>query len=285
MGWRAAIGYTIQLYFDFSGYSDMAVGLARMFGIRLPVNFHSPLRAASIIEYWRRWHITLQQFIVSYMYQPLVVPLARLSGRAGLDKWGSFSITVALPTVMIFVVIGLWHGAAWTFVLFGLMHGSYLAVNEFWRAFRRKARRTAPPDTGSIIAYHAITLLAVMLANVMFRAESARDAVTIWAAMAQFDQVATLPAVLPGTAAEAISEPFVFFAVVALLIIVMPNTQQLMGRYQPVLAWPRWRKVAPPVLAFVWRPTALWAVWSGVVLFFGMAFILRGQTEFIYFNF
>lgn len=285
MGWRAAIGYTIQLYFDFSGYSDMAIGLARMFGIRLPVNFHSPLRAPSIIEYWRRWHITLQQFIVSYMYQPLVVPLARLAGRLGLDRWGSFSLTVALPTVVIFVVIGLWHGAAWTFVLFGLMHGSYLAVNEFWRAFRRKSRRAAPPGWGSMAAYHAVTLLGVVLANVMFRAESPGDALAIWAAMARLDEIATLPAMLPSSAAEAISEPFVFFVLAAVLIVVMPNTQQLMGRYGPVLAWPRWRRVAPPVLALTWRPTTLWALWSGLVLFLGLAFVLRGQTEFIYFNF
>ena len=96
-GRTAAITYTIQLYFDFSGYSDMAIGLARMFGIKLPPNFHSPLRAASIIEYWRRWHITLQQFIVSYMYQPLLLPLTRLALRLQLGQWSSFFFTVMLP--------------------------------------------------------------------------------------------------------------------------------------------------------------------------------------------
>src|SRR5690606_12720338 len=86
MAWTAAISYTFQLYFDFSGYSDMAVGAARMFGIVLPPNFHSPLRAASIIDYWRRWHISLQQLIVAYVYQPLVLPLTRWAMARDLGK-------------------------------------------------------------------------------------------------------------------------------------------------------------------------------------------------------
>jgi alginate O-acetyltransferase complex protein AlgI len=283
-GWRAGMGYTIQLYFDFSGYSDMAVGLARMFGIILPVNFHSPLRARSIIDYWRRWHITLQQFIVSYMYQPLVLPLARSAGRRGYEKWGNFTMSVALPTVVIFIVIGLWHGAAWTFVLFGLMHGIFLATNEFWRVWRRHARHKRSSAV-SIFACHALTLFCVMLANVMFRAQNPSDAVTIWRALFRFDELGRLPEVMPVTAAEWVTKPLLFFVFASALVIFMPNTQQLLGRYRPVLRWERWRTVAPPILHFVWRPTFLWAFWTGIVLFLGVAFTQRGQTEFIYFNF
>ncbi|MEL6124761.1 MAG: MBOAT family O-acyltransferase [Pseudomonadota bacterium] len=285
MGWRAAICYTLQLYFDFSGYSDMALGLARMFGVRLPPNFHSPLRAASILEYWRRWHMTLQQFIVAYMYTPFVLPLTRFAAERGYGKWQTFGVTTALPSVVIFVVIGFWHGANWTFVVFGLMHGIYVAVNEFWRAYRRKARRKVKPGTRDMVAYHLLTLLCVMLANVVFRAESVGDAVTIWTAMFRLDQIGDLALILPANAAELITEPFAFVLGAAALIALFPNTQQIMGRYTPILGWSKWRDVARPVIALTWRPTLGWAVWTGLVLFFAVAFVSRGATEFIYFNF
>ncbi|MBN9669877.1 MBOAT family O-acyltransferase [Roseibium aggregatum] len=286
MGWKAASCYTIQLYFDFSGYSDMAIGLARMFGIRLPVNFHSPLRAGSIIEYWRRWHITLQHFIVNYMYQPLVLPLARFSVDRGYGKWGSFFVTVAAPTVLVFIIIGLWHGSAWTFVLFGLMHGTYLAVNECWRLLmRKKRRRGGGPGQLTVTVYYLITLACVVLANVMFRAVTPQDAWTIWAAMFQINQITGAWEAFPGTLAEVFSEPFLFVLCCVFIVALAPNTQQLLSRYRPVLEWERWRKVALPVIPLTWRPTALWAVWTGIVLFLGIAFISRAQTEFIYFNF
>lgn len=283
--WKAAICYTIQLYFDFSGYSDMALGLARMFGIKLSPNFHSPLRAPSIIEYWRRWHMTLQQFIVSYMYQPIAVPITRWTAERGWGKWPSFAAATAAPTVILFVAIGLWHGAAWTFVVFGLMHGVYLAVNEYWRAIRRRSRRKAPPGRWDKAAYHTLTLLCVVFANVMFRAESVPDAVTVWAGMIDLSGLAALPAILPLTAAEAIAEPFVFVLAAVALVAVFPNTQQIMGRYSPVLGWEKWRDVAPALIRLRWRPTPVWMLWTGLVLFLAVAFISRGTTEFIYFNF
>jgi D-alanyl-lipoteichoic acid acyltransferase DltB (MBOAT superfamily) len=283
--WRAAACYTLQLYFDFSGYSDMALGLARMFGIKLPPNFHSPLRAASIIEYWRRWHMTLQQFIVAYMHQPLVVPLTRWGAERGYGKWPMFALTTAAPTIVLFLVIGFWHGAAWTFVVFGGMHGIYLSVNEFWRTWRRKARKKNKPGPGDMVFYHVLTLVCVAAANVVFRAEGVDDAVRIWSGMLRFGDLAQLPSVLPGSAAEILTEPFTFVVLAACLIGLFPNTQQIMGRYSPILNWDKWRGVAPAAVALRWRPTLPWAAFTGVVLFLGVAFVSRGQTEFIYFNF
>ncbi len=283
--WKAAITYTIQLYFDFSGYSDMAVGLARMFGIILPLNFHSPLKAASIIEYWRRWHITLQRFIVSYLYQPLVLPMTRFAASRGLGKWPSFFVATVTPTIIAFVVIGLWHGAAWTFVTFGLMHGIYVGVNEYWRSHRRKARKKSPPGRADIAFYHVLTLLAVMFANVMFRSPSVGDAVTIWGAMLRLDQLGSLPAVLPATIADLVTEPFALAVIAGIIIAFMPNTQQFIGRYRPVLEWAFWRTVAPPVVGLTWRPTIGWAIGLGIILFLGFAFITRGTADFIYLNF
>jgi len=284
--WSAAITYTIQLYFDFSGYSDMAVGLARMFGIKLPPNFHSPMRASSIIEYWRRWHMTLQQFIVSYMYEPVLLPLTRLAVAWGLGTWASFAVSVMLPTFLIFVVIGLWHGAAWTYVIFGAMHGTYLATNEFWRRRYRKQRKKAGGvSAGMTGVYRAITLFAIVLANVMFRAESVAAALHIWSGMLSLDQIVSLTGAIPVTASELLTKPLLFAAAAIAIIAFMPNTQQFMGRYSPVLEWEAWRRVAPPQVPLLWRPTLGWALAIAAMAFIAIAFISRGQSEFIYFNF
>jgi D-alanyl-lipoteichoic acid acyltransferase DltB (MBOAT superfamily) len=283
--WTAAITYTIQLYFDFSGYSDMAIGLARMFGIRLPPNFHSPMRATSIIDYWRRWHMTLQQFIVSYMYQPLLLPMTRLAVVLKLGNWAGFAVTVMAPTVIVFVVIGLWHGAAWTYVLFGTMHGIYLAVNEYWRRRYRKRRKKNPVSPGMVALYRALTLLCIVLANVVFRSDSVAVALEIWRGMFALDQIATLAGAIPLAPSELITKPLVFAAIAIGIMAYMPNTQQFMGRYSPVLDWSSWRHVAPPAIAFTWRPNVRWALAIAVIAFLAIAFISRGQSEFIYFNF
>src|SRR6267142_4779788 len=121
--WLSTLAYTLQIYFDFSGYSDMAVGLALMFGIRLPVNFRSPYKAASIIEFWRRWHITLSRFLRDYLYIPLG------GNRSGEQRrYVNLAVTMLLG--------GLWHGAAWNFVIWGGLHGIYFCINHLWRAWR-----------------------------------------------------------------------------------------------------------------------------------------------------
>lgn len=283
MAWTAAISYTFQLYFDFSGYSDMAIGIARMFGIVLPPNFHSPLRAPSIIDYWRRWHMSLQQLIVSYVYQPLVVPLTRWAMGHDLSKWPTFGVTVALPSLILFVAVGFWHGAAWTFILFGVMHGLYLTVNEFWRALRRKIRRKSPPKAHHMAIYHLLTLVCVVFANVMFRASEAGDAVRVWASMVAFANPGDLS--LPASLGATLVSPLLLFVFAAAIIALLPNTQQLFDRYRPVLGWSKWRGVSPPPIALTWRPTLLWAAWTGAVLFFGVIYIMRAQSAFIYFNF
>lgn len=284
--WSAAITYTIQLYFDFSGYSDMAVGLARMFGIKLPPNFHSPLRATSIIEYWRRWHMTLQQFIASYMYQPLLLPLTRLAVAWKLGPTASFAMSVMLTTFVVLVVIGFWHGAAWTFVIFGAMHGVYLATNEYWRQrFRKQRKKKGGVGPGMTAVYRLITLLAIILANVMFRAESVAAALNIWAGMMTLDQIGSLAGAIPITMSEVLTKPLPFALIAIGIIAFLPNTQQFMGRYSPVLNWSAWRDVAPPRIAVVWRPTLGWALAIATIAFIAVAFISRGQSEFIYFNF
>jgi alginate O-acetyltransferase complex protein AlgI len=125
--WLAALGFTFELYFDFSGYTDMAIGAGALLGVKLPVNFDSPLKAKSIILFWRHWHMTLTAFITTYLYTPLL----RLRRRPSF-AWGMAMTLVAMT------IAGLWHGAAWTFVVFGLLHGGALVVNNIWRKTKRR---------------------------------------------------------------------------------------------------------------------------------------------------
>lgn len=283
--WLAAIGFSLQVYFDFSGYSDMAIGAARMFGVRLPLNFHSPLRAPSIIEYWRRWHMTLQRFIVSYIYQPMVLPLARLAGARGLPRWPSFLVVTAVPMIVSFVLVGLWHGAAYTFILFGLMHGIFLAVNEAWRMARKKARKKQPPGPWPIAFYHLLTLIGLAFSNVMFRAQSVPDGLAIWRAMVDFHGVATVVDKLPTGLGGIISSPVPILVLAIFIVAALPNSQQLLRRYRPALDFDRVRALALPAISLTVRITPGWAIFFGLVFFLGFAFITRGETQFIYRNF
>ena len=285
-GWLAAITYTFQVYFDFSGYSDMAIGLARMFGVKLPLNFHSPLRASSIIDYWRRWHMTLQRFIFAYVFQPLALALNRRAAYANLKGWSAFAVAIGFPTLITFIAVGIWHGAGWTFVLFGVMHAFYVCANEVWREHRarrrralRRAGRTLPePGFAERIGNHVLTLVAIAFANVLFRAHSVGEAFSVWAGMGG----------LGGGDFGAPGLGWGLLATLALCVVIvffLPNTQQIMGRFDPAHNWSEWREVAQPPIRWTWRPSMIGLVFAGVVLFVGVMFIQRGQAIFLYFNF
>jgi D-alanyl-lipoteichoic acid acyltransferase DltB (MBOAT superfamily) len=122
--WGGALAYTVQLYFDFSGYSDMAIGLAYMFGIKLSINFNSPYKSSSIIDFWRRWHITLSRFLRDYHYFSLGG-----NKKGNIRRYTNLFITMLLG--------GIWHGASWTFIIWGALHGFYLIVNHAWRKIRK----------------------------------------------------------------------------------------------------------------------------------------------------
>ena len=152
--WTGLIVYSMQLYFDFSGYSDMALGLARIFSIRFPLNFDSPYKATSVTEYWQRWHMTLTRYITLYLYNPILLSVQRrriASGRKisrkALATFGGFTAMVAYPTMVTMLLTGIWHGAGLQFIIFGLIHGVYLTANQAWRHFRQRVHNApAPPS-------------------------------------------------------------------------------------------------------------------------------------------
>jgi len=168
--WSGALAYTLQIYFDFSGYTDMALGIALMFNIRLPINFNSPYQSTSIIDFWRRWHITLSTFLRDYLYIPLG------GNRHGkLRRYGNLLATMLLG--------GLWHGAGWTFVVWGALHGIYLTANHLWREMISQRHLQWVPGWMGTLAGGALTFVAVVAAWVVFRADNMAQAMVMLNAM------------------------------------------------------------------------------------------------------
>ncbi len=161
--WMTSFVYTFQLYFDFSGYSDMAIGAGLMFNIRLPINFNSPYKAVNIIDFWKRWHISLSNFITTYLYTPIVRTFSRIT----------FTRSMAAILIAMFIS-GLWHGAGWTFILWGSLHGAALVVNHYWR----KLKIRMP----TVLAWF-ITFNFVNMAFVLFRAKEWKDAMKVFRGM------------------------------------------------------------------------------------------------------
>jgi len=250
--WIGALAYSFQLYFDFSGYSDMAIGISLMFGIFLPLNFNSPYKAASIIDFWRRWHMTLSQFLRDYLYIPLG---GNRHGR--LLRYINLMITMALG--------GLWHGAAWTFVAWGALHGVYLCINHAWnKLVPAAAPRFAP--LARLTAW-LLTFVSVVVAWVLFRADSMASALVILSKMADPTHIVFGKAEIADG---------LFIAACAAIAWFAPNTQAIMGYDH------RNRIVGADIDAWRWRPAFLYA--GAAVLAFGILGISQ-HSEFIYFRF
>lgn len=279
-GWLGALSYTLQIYFDFSGYSDMAVGLALLFGIVMPLNFASPYKATSIIEFWRRWHMTLSRFLRDYLYIPL--------GGGRRRRW------LNLMTVM--VLGGLWHGAGWTFVLWGALHGVYLLVNHGFRALCSRFTSAGGATWHSLALI--VTFLAVVVAWVPFRAPDLDAAIAVWKAMAGVNgaELGQLYRPLLGGLAPAMEAAGIRFdmapyfqprgalAVVVLLVLVWiaPNAQQIVAAisgfgHLPAEASPRLAHMAGR-----W-PAIMWCL-GGIAMALGLAAMGR-STQFLYFQF
>jgi D-alanyl-lipoteichoic acid acyltransferase DltB (MBOAT superfamily) len=283
--WCGALAYTFQLYFDFSGYSDMAVGLSLLFGIRLPVNFHSPYKATNIIDFWRRWHMTLSRFLRDYLYVPL-----------GGNRKGPARRYVNLMATML--LGGLWHGAGWTFVLWGGLHGAYLVINHAWRALRRGLGHELDRSSrwGRMVGC-AVTFVAVVAAWVVFRSNSLDTAAAILQAMAGVNGL-VLPDVWLvrwGYFGEWLARAGVAFGpnpalagtgvvhwiwILLAVVWLAPNTQQIMAASRPALGIPgdstaaRWQ----------WRPAA-WSAAAVAVMALTAIVNLNRHSEFLYFQF
>lgn len=169
----AVLGFYFQLYFDFSGYSDIALGIARLFGIRLPINFDSPLRSTGIVDFYRRWHITLTRVIALFLFTPLSLAGTRYAIDKGLKGWRRRALGSWLPFLANFQVIALWHAAKATFVVFGLWHGLWFVIENEIRATKAfKAFRARTSERTRFLAGLAITLVPLSLTFALFRCDT-----------------------------------------------------------------------------------------------------------------
>lgn len=285
--WRGALFYTFQLYFDFSGYSDMAIGLARVFGIILPINFFSPYRAHNIIDFWRRWHMTLSRFLRDYLYIPL-----------GGNRKGPMRRHVNLMITM--VLGGLWHGAGWTFVVWGGIHGLLLVVNHGWHALGRAFDHGLNKGSAAWLWFsRGLTFLAVTVGWVFFRAQDIDTALLMLGGM-----VGNYGLVWPGDVLDVAGEggqflsavgvdfaPLKFFKggrdiiIMSLLLFVVwfvPNTQQIMGPYHP--SSERLATEKQMLLRLAWKPNHIWLGVTALILIISIL-KLSEVSEFLYFQF
>ena len=278
--WIGVLAYTFQLYFDFSGYSDMAIGLSRLFGVKLPLNFNSPYKAANIADFWRRWHMTLSRFLRDYLYIPLGG-----SRRGEAMRYRNLMLTMLLG--------GLWHGAGWTFVIWGGLHGLYLVLQQAWQ----RLFGAAPGYCWLRWWPGVLTFLAVMLAWIFFRAPDVATAWDIagalvgangvslprglashapslaqWGWQPAFDGIRWIELAGPGL-------PVLLAAM--LLAFKAPNTQEIFFLYEPAI-----ERIFQPAgrWAFSWRPTSRWSV-GLAALFVACIFGMNRVTEFLYFQF
>jgi len=256
--WSGALAYTLQIYFDFSGYTDMALGIALMFGIHLPINFNSPYQATSIIEFWRRWHMTLSRFLRDYLYIPL-----------GGNRKGKTRCYLNLTATML--LGGLWHGAGWTFIIWGGLHGLYLTINHLWREMvAARFLRWIPNWLGALTG-GALTFIAVVAAWVVFRSNDMLQAATILKAMF-------------GIA----SRPVSFEAVMHgnLLLLTDMSGRDLLRLLAPGLLWV-WLLPNSTRVRFIKGNTLLMLLQAAVVL--GMLYLAIDQfgsySPFLYFQF
>lgn len=267
--WQVALSYFLQLYFDFSGYSDMAVGLARMVGLRYPWNFASPYQARSIIEYWQRWHISLTRFFMGSLHAPLTMAILRWRRARGLavDRAAQaricgFAMMHGLPLVVTMALAGIWHGAGTGFLVFGLLHAGFLAVNHAWRLWRpgRRSPMASFPRM-RIVAATGLTCGCVLIGSIFFRATSPGAAVQLLAGM-----VGAHGTDLGIAHARALLDSATLAALLA-IVWLAPNTQRIMD--------------GP---GSSWRPSPAWAVTCGLAATIGLL-SAGGTAEFLYARF
>jgi len=276
--WLGALAYTFQLYFDFSGYSDMAIGISLMFNVRLPMNFNSPYKSTNIIEFWRRWHITLSTFLRDYLYIPLG------GNRKGLmHRYINIMATMLLG--------GLWHGAGWTFIAWGGLHGLYLIVNHGWQAVKPSLKLRAGAKIAKTLSV-LTTFMAVVVAWVFFRSDSISSAISMLSSMFALYGGTSSPETYGFITGVDFNEALKSIFLCIILIWFLPNTSEIFSIYKPT--WDQFSITKPqPIpsperktLFIQWKLTRINAFILGGVFSIIILYMAASKTsEFLYFQF
>jgi alginate O-acetyltransferase complex protein AlgI len=288
LAWQGAIAFKFQLYFDFSGYSEMALGAARLFGIQLPLNFNSPYRALNVVDFWRRWHMTLTRFLRDYVYIPLGG-----SRRGTARLYLNLMVTLALS--------GLWHGAAWHFVFWGSLQGAGMVVNHAWRLVWRPIDAWWSHTIARLVTFFALTMVLVM-----HRAPTMDVALQIYRGMINlpitwYAELGPVGGALEWLGVRFEGPPVLSDQLELVLWLIawmgfvwfLPNTQQLLARWHPAYNYgvvererdlPLPERIPAFTLVMQWRPNVAGAVFVGVLTALA-GLSLRHVSEFLYFKY
>jgi alginate O-acetyltransferase complex protein AlgI len=282
--WNGILSYTLQLYFDFSAYSDMAIGVSRMFGFKLPQNFNSPLRATSLIGFWQGWHMTMTRFFMSFIYTPIALSLTRKEFSHKSGKVRLFFTTVAFPITFTFVLSGLWHGPTLNFIYFGLINGFGLSINYAWHNYNML------PKIPKIVSWF-LMLFVIMTSLVFVRAPDISIAFSYLIKL--FNPLNFLSDNL-GFKGDFFASNIVISPSISMLqmlhlgislviVTLMPNTQWIMRNYSPTLNY----KLKTSGLGFLskitWRPSFFWAIICLLCIL--IALLRLNSQQFIYYSF
>lgn len=267
VAWKAMFAYAFQIYFDFSGYSDMAIGLGRIFGFKLPLNFFSPYKSLNISEFWRCWHITLSRFLRDYLYIPL-----------GGNRYGTVRTSIHLLVVML--LGGLWHGAGWNFMIWGLLHGCYLLIFHAFQAIKSRfshfTKHMGVLSPLFTVSSWLITFLSVCFAWIFFRAATWQGAINIISALIDFSNFTW----------QYQSDIDFYLLSAFFIVLFMPTTWQVMQVYQPTITLPPNKEKIAQQGILIWQFDYRWAIVGGFLMAVIILKMIQGQpTEFIYFQF
>lgn len=271
--WTGSLAYTLQLYFDFSGYSDMAIGLGVLFGLKLPLNFNSPFKATSISDFWQRWHITMTRFFTNYVFSPMAMNGMRKAMQKKMPAFPKFVFAGGWPIIFTMLVAGIWHGSGWTFVFYGLIHGIAIAVNNGWKQFNM-------PKITPVLGW-MLTMSVVVSGLVIFRASDMVTASTILSSMWG-------ASLLAGPAAGemvklAIVDVWLLLLPLGIIVLSMPNTQEILSRdWVSSDKKPEIMSKIPQFLT--WKPSAGWAFVTAALLIFAFSNI-GSDSSFLYYDF
>lgn len=305
--WCGVLSYYIQIYFDFSGYSEMAMGLAKMFNIRFPANFDSPYKASNIIDFWQRWHMSLTRYLTLYLYNPIAISITRyriqkkLSIATGKKDFSALFTITLIPTFITMLLAGIWHGSGIQFVIYGLLHGWYLSINHVFKAYFPAKKTTSSQFIHWFDKLWKIILtnLAVMVAFIFFRANTPEEAFNILKSMTFDSAQANFHSLNLGPIETYLDLSNAFFhkAMIGLsswhagnaisifcalwIIFMMPNMLQLFSEYEPALAH---AKAKPALLNFKWQPNIAWGLIMAITCLLSVLSV-TGTTEFLYFRF
>ena len=262
--WLGSLAYTLQIYFDFSGYSDMAVGISYLFNIKIPINFYSPYQAESIIEFWRRWHISLSRFMRDYLYIPL-----------GGSRRGHLRTFINLLATML--VVGIWHGAGFTFLVWGGLHGIFLIVNRIWRYISHEFDLALPNNISVYILSRSLTFMCVLMAWIPFRSPNMKTAIVIWESLLTYTNATTFYKVLHTY--QILSIFFLLF-----IVTILPNIYKILRDYDVALYIP---DGCNQKNFLSWKQNYIWLIISVTIFVLPILFLLTQYTsaKFLYFDF